>query len=82
MAKSKTQPHALTEENMEEFVGKLHRLLRRYKAHVNGSPISLETSNLTFRAEGIEKCRPECIRKVRSCDLNGNNCRIDLFCDC
>lgn len=82
MAKAKKTPHSITEENVDTFIERLHSLLQKYDAHLDDSPISLRTSNLSFHVEGLHNCPKECIRKVRSCDINGKNCRIDVFCDC
>ena len=82
MAKAKIHSHSITKKNVDVFIDRLHSLLQEFDAHLDDSPISLRTSNFNFRAEGIQNCPQACIRKVRSCDLNGKNCRIDVFCDC
>lgn len=78
----KLPKHSLKEENTQEFVNDLYTLLHKYNAHIENSPIRLETSNLVFRAGGIMNCRPECIQTVKYCDINGKNCYVEVTCMC
>lgn len=78
----KLPAHSLDEENVNNFIGELHGVLQKYNAHVENSPIRLETSNMVLRVGGIMNCRPECVKTVKYCDINGKNCYVEVTCEC
>lgn len=71
----------INNENVGDFINDFTDLLKKYNVHSDG-PVTLNASNLNFRAVRLRTCPEPCKHIVQFCDIHHQNCTVHIECDC
>ena len=66
---------------VKDFHDELSDLLNKYNLFPDDGKILLATSQMTFRADDIRDCKPECIMRTPVKHPNGTT-TYDVWCGC